>query len=95
MKGAFFVALTLLGAVVALAIHQVGQPWRGVLVAWLLASVGLGNLIVRALKHYLDYRASAPREAHRAPKRYTPYRGFEGLRVTYSDAAGKGRHIIR
>ncbi len=95
MKGVFLAVLTILGAIGALAVHQVAQPWRGALVAWLLISLGLGNLILRALKHYLDYRASAPREVRRPPKRYTPYRGFEGLRVTYSDAAGKGRYIIR
>lgn len=95
IKTLFFVSLAFFGTVVALAVHQVAQPWRGVLVAWLLASVGLGNLLLRALKHYLAYRANTPPEARRAPKQYAPYRGFEGLRVTYSDAAGKGRYIIR
>lgn len=95
IKGFFFAALGLFGTAIALAVAQVAQPWRGVLVAWLLASVALGNILLRALKHYLAHRTNAPRETNRPTKRVVPCRGFEGLRVTYSDTAGKGRYIIR
>jgi len=95
----FLLNVTLLGVVAALAAHQVPQPWRGILVGWLFVALTLGGLFVRALKHYLAYRAthaSQPAaERPAAPRRTSRHRQFEGLKVGYSESGGGGRRVIR
>lgn len=98
-KALFLVNLTMLGVIGALAAHQVPQPWRGILVAGLFVTVTFGSLLVKALKHYLEYRAACPVQSTalrpKAPKRSDRHRQFEGLQVVYSNSGGGGRRVIR
>jgi hypothetical protein len=98
-KVLFLLNLTVLGIVVALAAHQVPQPWRGILVGWLFVALTLGSLVVKALKHYFEHQAARPSQPvatrHPAPRRSHRHRQFEGLEVVYSDHGGSGRHVIR
>ncbi len=95
----FFITLAIGGVLLAVALHQVPQPWRGVLVVWLALAATLGVLVVKALKHYFAYKAAQVSAPQRKPTRPRPeptrHREFEGLRVVYSDTAGAGRHTIR
>lgn len=95
----FFAMLALGGVILAVALHQVPQPWRGVLVVWLALAATLGVLAVKVLKHYFAYKAAQASAPQRKPPRPSPeptrHREFEGLRVVYSDTAGNGRHTIR
>ena len=98
-KPLFLLCVTVLGVAAAVAAHQVPQPWRGILVGWLFVALTLGNLVVKALKHYFEYRATHPSQPSAArpaaPRRSERHRQFEGLKVVYSQGEGGGRRVIR
>lgn len=95
----FLLNVALLGAIAAMAAHQVPQPWRGILVGWLFVALTLGSVFLRALRHYLQYRATRPSQppAVRSAARRggVGERQFEGLKVVYSPGGGAGRRVIR
>jgi hypothetical protein len=99
-KGAFLVNLTLGGAILALVIYQVPQPWRGALVAWLLFMGTLGILILRFIKHHYAYkslelsrRPTPPKAARREAARSVRPAGE--LKVVRSESATGGRFTVR
>ncbi len=82
----------------SLAVYQVPQPWRAVLVVWLFVCGTLGWLVVRLIRHHYEYLAlqqrRGPRKTRRmAPEAPPPIR-FEGLDVIRSNEAGQ-RYTIR
>jgi hypothetical protein len=99
-KGVFLVNLTVAGAILALIIYQVPQPWRGALVAWLLFMSTLGFLILRFVKHHYDYKSlelsrkpTPPRGARRSAARSKSSAGE--LKVVRSEGATGGRFVVR
>lgn len=101
-KALFFVDLSVIGAILALGVTQVPQPWRGVLVGWLFIGVTIGGFVLRILKHHYDYKSlkltskhppirkdGSRRQSHSADKR------FEGLRVVRSRTGSGSRHVIK
>ena len=99
-KGIFFINLSIVGLVLSFAIYQVPQPWRGILVAWLLILASLGTFILRLIGHYYEYKAlqlttkKNNQPAKQAPKRKAPRRATK-LRVIQPKPSRGGRHIIR
>ncbi|MBN1400776.1 MAG: hypothetical protein JXA74_08055 [Anaerolineae bacterium] len=98
-RGIFLVNLAVLGSILAFAVYQVPQPWRGVLVGWLLFLVTVGALVLRVLKHHYAYKTlqlttKQPLPRGRAPRRRaTP--DAPSLKVIRSDSFGAGRSVIR
>ncbi len=101
-KGVFLLALVILAAVLVLTVYQVPQPWRGILVGWLVFVATAGVFALRLLGHYYQYkslqlttRQSAPGDpGPRAGRR--PRKGHEpSLKVVVSNAGGNGRHVLR
>ncbi|MFH1085331.1 MAG: hypothetical protein V1772_06180 [Chloroflexota bacterium] len=98
-KGLFAVALTALGTLLALVIYQVPQPWRGVVVGWLLFAATLGPILIKVLRHHYAYKAialtrrPAPRPSAPTPRRTRP--AGESLKVVMASSAPVGRHTIR
>ena len=95
-KGLFLLSLAVVGGVLAYLLSQVPQPWRGILVAWLLLVLTIGALVLRLVRHHYEYLAlrltlgSQPRRARhvtRAQKR----RRTQDLRVV----SGAPRHDAR
>jgi hypothetical protein len=98
-RGIFLVNLAILGSILAFAVYQVPQPWRGVLVAWLLFLVTIGALALRILKHHYAYKTlqlttRQPLARARTPRRRagttTP-----SLKVVRANSLGSGRSVIR
>jgi len=56
-KAIFFICLTALSALLTVGLYQVPQPWRGILVGWLLFVVTLGAMILRLARHYFAYKS--------------------------------------
>jgi len=101
-KGAFMTALAIVAVVLVLAIYQVPQPWRGILVGWVLFLATAGLFILRLAKHFCDYKA-LQLNARQLPRRNSPPRRsrrpdnpkIDSLKVVLSDTAGSGRRTIR
>ncbi len=98
-RGIFLALLALAAGFLVLAVYQVPQPWRGVLVAWLLFSGTGGLLILRIVRHYYAYKAL---QLTKQPPRPAPQRArkaqsasLDSLKVVLSDSAGSGRYTIR
>lgn len=100
-KGLFFLNLSVIGVVFVLAVYQVPQPWRGVLVGWLLFLVSAGSFALKLAKHHYEYKSlllTAKQPAQRRPssrKSRKARRQSDSLKVIMSDAVGSGRHVIR
>jgi uncharacterized membrane protein YdbT with pleckstrin-like domain len=101
-KGAFFTTLAIVALVLVLAIYQVPQPWRGILVGWVLFLTTVGVFVLRLARHFCDYKAlqlSARQLARREPPvrhaRRTSNPRVDSLKVVLSDSAGSGRRTIR
>ncbi len=97
-RGRFLLLAAAVGAVLVLAVAQVPQPWRGVLVAWLIFGGSVGYVAVRLAHSYHAYRAAPPARQHRAPAAHRPQgaappRG-DALKVIVSRAAANGRRTI-
>lgn len=101
-KGAFMTALAIVATVLVLAIYQVPQPWRGILVGWVLFLATAGLFILRLAKHLYDYKA-LQLNARQLPRRESPSRQHrrptntkvDSLKVVFSDTVGSGRRVIR
>ena len=95
-KAIFMLVLLCVGVLVALAVYQVPQPWRGVLVGWLFLSVTLGTLVLRLIKHHYEYKAlqlqSKP-SIHQKPQP-PPRARFDNLDVIRVKDGG-GRYTVR
>ena len=101
-KGLFFVNLSVLGAVFALGIYQIPQPWRGALVAWLLVITSVGVFALKLAKHHYQYksdllkagRAARTRTSRRA-RRSVRLGSRNDLSIVRSGQGGRGRYTIR
>ncbi|HHX42470.1 MAG TPA: hypothetical protein GX714_00565 [Chloroflexi bacterium] len=97
-RNTFFLLVVAIGAVVVLAIAQVPQPWRGVLVAWLIVGGSVGYVAVRLVQSYHVYRTMTtpvqrrPPTGHARPRART--RRTESLQVVISQAGANGRRTI-
>ena len=94
----FFLSLSVLATVVALAVHQVPQPWRGVLVGWLLFLSTIGSLALRVVRHHYEFRALQQQREKATPRRETrrsrrPRRRTHALKVE-KPASRAGRRTI-
>ncbi len=93
----FLLGALLLGILLALTVFQVPQPWRAILVAWLMLSTTLGSLAVRLVRYHYEFKAqqrqSKARPARSASQEPLVPR-FEGLKVVFSSEAGR-RYTIR
>jgi hypothetical protein len=49
-KATFLLGVAILGVVICLGVYQVPQPWRGVLVAWILFMSTAGVFVLRVLR---------------------------------------------
>jgi hypothetical protein len=104
-KGIFFFGLAIVGVIIVLGVYQVPQPWRGVLVAWLLFMGTGGVFILRVIRHLVAYK-SLKLEQATAQGRWRSTRNRrrsvfhsrprqESLRIVRTRAAGAGRHVVR
>jgi hypothetical protein len=100
-KTLFFICLTLISVLLAVGLYQVPQPWRGILVGWLLFALTVGTMILRLARHYFAFKSlqlttrgpgQAGRTKHEQPTRKHQY---EGLRVVMSTSGGGGRRVVR
>ena len=100
-RNLFLVNVTILAMVLAFAVYQVPQPWRGILVGWLLFLVSIGWFVLHVLKHHYQYKAlqlSARRSApqrDRPPRRRPRHANREDLKVVLAQHSGRGRRVIR
>jgi hypothetical protein len=104
-KGIFLFGLAIVGAIIVLGVYQVPQPWRGVLVVWLLFMGTGGIFILRVIRHLVAYK-SLKLEQATAQGRWRTTRSRrrsvfqsrprqESLRIVHTRAAGAGRHVVR
>ena len=99
-RGLFLLTLSVIGVVLAVAMYQVPQPWRGILIGWLLFFLSGGYFILRLLKHYFDYKSlKLTRQPMRQVTRSRPKRPahsrFSGLKVIQARSGETGRYTIR
>jgi hypothetical protein len=101
-KGLFLAGLAIVATALVLIIYQVPQPWRGILVGWVLFLATGGWFILRFAKHLFEYKALrlSARQSERniaMPHRNRALRNTNvgRLKVVVSDTATRGRHIIR
>ena len=101
-RNIFLIGIVALALLLVLAIYEVPQPWRGMLVCWLLFLSTGGAFILRILRHYAQIKtAQAQRPAAQAssarpqvPRQPRPAR--TSLQVVTSDSLhGAGRYTIR
>lgn len=98
----FLIGIVALALMLVLAVYQVPQPWRGILVCWLLFLSTGGAFILRILKHYAQIKTAQAQQAAthptnarpQAPRERKPARA--SLQVVTSDSLrGAGRYTIR
>ena len=91
-KRLFLSSLTVVAVILALSVYQVPQPWRGLLIGWLLLFLTLGSLIMRLVRHYFEYKAlkltarggaaqrqdPKPRRAAHSPRKLDVISGHSG-----------------
>ena len=101
-RNIFLIGIVALALLLVLAIYEVPQPWRGMLVCWLLFLSTGGAFILRILRHYAQIKtaqaqraAIQPADARPQPPRVKkPARS--NLQVITSDSLrGAGRYTIR
>jgi len=98
-KGVFLTVVAALAVALALAVNQVPQPWRGMVIIWLLVGAPLLFFVLRVLKHaahikLINARPNAePRT--RTVKEPRTRQSLDNLRIVISDSAGNGRFTIR
>lgn len=97
-RNTFLLLTAAVGAALVLAVAQVPQPWRGVLVAWLLFGGSVGYVAVRLAHSYHVYRATPASyrqrstEARRRPDPVPPRAA--SLKVVVSHTVANGRRTI-
>jgi hypothetical protein len=97
-SGVFFVNLAIIGGIVTVAVYQVPQPWRGILVALVLFMLTVGTFALRIIRHHYEYKSmllsakQPPTPApHRRKRRVTK---GQGLNVINASSVGGGRRVI-
>ncbi len=95
-RNTFLLFVAAVGAALVLAVAQVPQPWRGVLVAWLIFGGSVGYVAVRLAHSYYVYRAAptASRRPAPRPSAETARPRAASLKVVVSRAAANGRRTI-
>lgn len=96
-KGIFFFNLSLLGGVLVVGVYQVPQPWRGIVVVWLVFALTVGAFVLRLLRHHYEYKAlqlskgtpNPPARSKRRRRKPKP----QGLQIVLSERAG-GRQVL-
>ena len=97
-KGLYLLNLSVLGGLAALAVSQVPQPWRGIVVLWLVFALTGGVFLMRLVRHHYEYKKqqwATPRRERtrkRAPRRRS--RASEALAVVKTDGRGAGRKVL-
>jgi hypothetical protein len=100
VKGLFLMNLSVVGVILALGVYQVPQPWRGILVAWLLFLASAGVFVLRLLRHHYQYRKMKLEQkdqqirGRRKEKKRGAFHVDGGLKVVHSDGGSGGRHTI-
>lgn len=102
IKGLFLMNLSIVGAILALAVYQVPQPWRGILVGWLLFLTPAAMFVLRLLRHHYQCRKlglEQDQEGHQGiPKRKDrkgrPLDMDDKLNVVHADGGDRGRYTI-
>lgn len=100
-KGFLTVTVLILSVALIAALYQVPQPWRGVLVAWILFAGTAGVFVMRVAKHHYHYRAEelgrrSRKETQRNTSRQTRRRraaAMGELRVVANETSS-GRRTI-
>jgi len=100
-KGTFLMMLAVIGVILTLGIYQVPQPWRGLLVGWLLFMASAGTFILRLVRHHYQYKSlqlTTRRTVEKPPvkraRKLEPAR-LDSLKVVMSESGGGGRRTIR
>lgn len=93
----FLILIAAIGAVLVLAVAQVPQPWRGILVTWLIVGGSVGYLAVRLTRHYHTYMVAPqvrrPRDTRLPRPQEAPPPRAESLKIVVSSTAN-GRRTI-
>lgn len=95
----FLLSLSVVAIAAAFAIHQVPQPWRGVLVGWLLFLSTVGALALRVVRHHYEFRALKQQRENPAPKRVgsrsrRSRRQFHALKVERPTSRAGRRTVV-
>lgn len=100
-KGTFLTMLAVVGVILVLGIYQVPQPWRGLLVGWLLFVASAGTFILRLARHHYQYkslqlttRRPTEKPVIKRARKLEPAR-LDSLKVVMSESGGGGRRTIR
>lgn len=97
-KGLFFLNLSVLGGLATLAMSQVPQPWRGIVVLWLVFALTGGVFVLRLVRHHYEYKEqqlTATKKAHsRARTSRRQPRTSGALKVVQTDRRGVGRKVL-
>jgi len=88
----FLLNALLAGGLLSFGLAQVPQPWRGVLVAWLLFGASGALVLIRIVRGYLAYRAQRPPSRKRAPRERRPEMSLE---IVGTRRGAGGRVIVR
>ncbi|MEA3408415.1 MAG: hypothetical protein U9R48_10125 [Chloroflexota bacterium] len=98
VKGLFLMNLGIVGILLALAVYQVPQPWRGILVAWLLFLASAGTFVLRLLAHHYQYRKLKLEREKKARQGTHKRREQRRLNINRElnvvHSSGGGRHTI-
>lgn len=103
MKGLFLMNLSIVGAILALAVYQVPQPWRGILVAWLLFLTPAGMFALRLLRHHYEckkLRIEQDQKGHQGlakgkkGRKRRPPDIDDKLKVVHAEGGDGGRYTI-
>ncbi len=56
-RAMFLMLWAFVAFLIVAGVYQVPQPWRGILVAWLLFGCTLGLMILRVVRHHYAYKS--------------------------------------
>ncbi len=99
-KGLFLLSVTALGVIVVFAVYQIPQPWRGILVAFLVFMLTFGTFVLRIIRHIYEYKSlqlttrQPLAQAGRSRSSTRQRRKRAGLNVISPGSAGGGRRIV-
>lgn len=98
----FFLNTGLIAVLLALAVYQVPQPWRGFLVGLLFIGLLIGFFALQALRYQQGRRGATPnrkrsQESRRHLEQRTERRAQRAARleIVRLDEGSSGRHTIR
>lgn len=99
-KGLFLLSVTALGVILVLAVYQIPQPWRGILVAFLAFMLTFGTFALRVIRHICEYKSlqlttrQPLAQAGRSRSSTRRRRKRTGLDVISPGSAGGGRRVV-